>query len=320
MNVIVIPFFLAAHITTDKPWEHGPEYTFQVQVNTTAILVEDIYGSMRLNLESKLICQPKNPYTLSCHFEDSQANSFIADSLDPSEPAVPAGQVSRQAAYEINEDQFEIRFNERGLDGLVVNENIQPRELDMIRMIVGQLSVGAALDDDIGNDGVTFGVMENFTQGECYTTFKIDKKLVGRSLYAKRGFALKPIFGLKDGKLVQIRRNRNLLMCTHKVPYFFGSVESFREESDIMSDMSMSDGHIIVTSTEFISGTSNVITTSKISEAVMTTLYENVRLRLESIRSAESEPPTVKDAEPASIYIGRWLIDGSPEEDDDMIR
>jgi hypothetical protein len=82
----------------------------------------------------------------------------------------------------------------------------------------------------------------------------------------------------------------------------------------------MSDGHIIVTSTEFISGTSNVITTSKISEAVMTTLYENVRLRLESIRSAESEPPTVKDAEPASIYIGRWLIDGSPEEDDDMIR
>jgi hypothetical protein len=206
-------------------------------VNTTAILVEDIYGSMRLNLESKLICQPKNPYTLSCHFEDSQANSFIADSLDPSEPAVPAGQVSRQAAYEINEDQFEIRFNERGLDGLVVNENIQPRELDMIRMIVGQLSVGAALDDDIGNDGVTFGVMENFTQGECYTTFKIDKKLVGRSLYAKRGFALKPIFGLKDGKLVQIRRNRNLLMCTHKVPYFFGSVESFREESDIMSDM-----------------------------------------------------------------------------------
>lgn len=236
-------FFLspAAYVTTDKPWEYGPEYTFQVQVNSTAIPEEDIYGSMRLNLESKLICQPKNPYALSCHFEDSRASSFIADSLDPSDPAVPTGQVSRQAAYEINEDQFEIRFNDRGLDGLLVNENIQPRELDMIKTIVGQLSVGTALDhdddDDIGNgDGVTFGAMENFTQGECYATFKIDKKLVGRSSYAKRGFALKPIFGLKDGKLVQIRKNRNLLMCTHKVPYFFGSVESFGEESDIMSD------------------------------------------------------------------------------------
>lgn len=77
----------------------------------------------------------------------------------------------------------------------------------------------------------------------------------------------------------------------------------------------MSDGHIIITSTEFISGTSNVITTSKITETVITTLYENVRLRLESIQAAKSEPPAVKEAEPASVFIGRWLIDDSSEED-----
>jgi len=78
---------------------------------------------------------------------------------------------------------------------------------------------------------------------------------------------------------------------------------------------SLSDGHIIITSTEFISGTSNVITTSKVTEAVITTLYENVRLRLDSIQAAKSEPPAVKEAEPASIFIGRWLIDDSSEED-----
>lgn len=78
---------------------------------------------------------------------------------------------------------------------------------------------------------------------------------------------------------------------------------------------SLSDGHIIITSSEFISGTSNVITTSKVTEAVVTTLYENVRLRLESIQPAESEPPTVKEAEPASIFIGRWLINDSEEDD-----
>lgn len=297
----------------DEAWEHGPEYTFQVQVNCTAIPEESAYSSVRLNLVSKMICQPKGGHTLSCHFEDSKANSFVVDSLDPTESGTPVGPVSRQPAYEINEDQFEIKFNKRGLDGLMVNENIQPRELDMIRMIVGQLSVGAVIDG-AGND-ITFDAMENFTQGECYTTFKIDKKLVGRSLYAKPGYALKPVFGLKDGKLVQIRKIRNLHMCAHKVPYFFGSAESVREESDIISDISLSDSHIMITSTEFISGTSNMITTSKITEAVVTTLYENVRVRLESIQAATSEPPAVKEAEPASIFIGKWLNDDSSEED-----
>ncbi|XP_070161875.1 vitellogenin-1 isoform X2 [Polyergus mexicanus] len=314
MNVVVIPFFLAAHLSTDETWAHGPEYTFQVQVNCTAIPEEGIYGSVRLNLESKLICQPlKSGHSLSCHFEDSKANSFVTDSLDPSELAMPTGQVNRQPAYEINEDQFEIKFNKRGLDDLVVNENIQPRELDMIRLIVGQLSVGAILEG-IGND-VIFDAMENFTQGECYTTFKIDKKLVDRSLYGKPNYALRPVFGLRDGKLMQIRKIRNLYMCAHKVPYFFGSADSFQEESDIISDASLSNGHIIITSTEFISDTSNVITRSKINEEVVTTLYENVRLRLESIQPAESEPPSVKEAESASIFIGRWLIDNSSEED-----
>ncbi|KAL6417005.1 hypothetical protein ACFW04_014715 [Cataglyphis niger] len=182
----------------------------------------------------------------------------------------------------------------------------------MIRLIVGQLSVGAILDG-IGND-VTFDAMENFTQGECYTTFKIDKKLVD-PLYEKSNYALRPVFGLRDGKLVQIRKIRNLYMCAHKVPYFFGSADNFQEESDIISDASLSNGHIIITSREFISGTSNVITRSKINEEVVTTLYENVRLSLESIQPAESEPPTVKEAEFASIFIGRWLIDNSSEED-----
>ncbi|XP_011689140.1 PREDICTED: uncharacterized protein LOC105450784 [Wasmannia auropunctata] len=311
MNVIVIPFFLVAHLTVNEPWEHGPEYTFQVQVNCTAIPEEGIYGSVGLNLLSKLICQPKGGHTLSCHFEDSKANSFVVDNLDPSESVIPTGPINRQPAYEINEDQFEIKFNKRGLDSLVVNENIQPRELDMIRMIVGQLSVGAIIDG-VGND-IAFDATENFTQGECYTTFKIEKRHV--VLWGKPNYALKPVFGLKDGKVVMIRKVRNLHMCTHKVPYFFGNAESFREESDIISDISLSDGQIIITSTDFISETSNVITTSKITEAVITTLYENVQLRLESIQAAKSEPPAVKEAEPASIFIGRWLTDDSSEED-----
>lgn len=227
--------FPAAHVTVDKPWEHGPEYVFQVQVNSTAVPEEGIYGSVRLNLESRLICQPMID-SLSCRFKDSVANSFVADSLEPTGAVVPAGPISRQEAYEINEDQFEIKFNEKGLDSLLVNENIQPRELDMIRLIVGQLNIGVSFQDAQRLDGGFFQAMENFTQGECVTSFMVERKPNAR-LQAKRSFALKPVLGLKDRKMLQIKKVRDLHMCTHKVPYFFGSAESLQEDSDIVSDV-----------------------------------------------------------------------------------
>ncbi|KAG7206761.1 hypothetical protein KM043_000680 [Ampulex compressa] len=312
MNAVLIPFFLAARLAVEAPWEHGPEYTFRVHVSSTAIPEEGTYGSVRLNLASKLICQPKRSDTLSCHFRDSKADSFMAKSLDPGVPAVPSGQVCRQEAYEINQDQFEIKFNEHGLESLIVNENIQPRELDMIRVIVEQLDIGVILGDI---EEETFALMENFTQGECVTTFQVDRKIREQGLYPKRAYALEPVFGMEDGQLVQIRKVRNLHACTHKVPYFFGSAESLRQVSDVLSTVNSSDSHIIITSADLISATSNVITTNKITEAIVTTLYENISLSLESIQPAEDEPPPVKDAEPASIFIGEWLMESSSEED-----
>ncbi|XP_033352090.1 uncharacterized protein LOC117234718 isoform X2 [Bombus vosnesenskii] len=312
MNVVlnVVPFFLAARVAIDTPWKYGPEYTFHVQVNSTAIPEEGSYMSIRLNVASKLVCQPKGFRILSCRFRDSKADSYATESLDPGTPAVPVSQVSRQEAYEINQDQFEIRFTEQGLDSLVVNENIQPRELDMIRVIVGQLNVGV-----LGEYDQTVELMENFTQGECVTMFWVERNVIGHALHVNRGYVLETIFGVKDGQLVQIKKIRNLHMCTHKVPYFFGSAESIRQVSDVVSTVSSSESHIVITSTEFISGTTNVINTSKVSEGMVTTLYENISVRLESILPALNEPPEVKDPEPASMFIGRWLMESSMEDD-----
>ncbi|KAK9303582.1 hypothetical protein QLX08_004800 [Tetragonisca angustula] len=306
----VVPFFLMARVNIDTPWRHGPQYTFHVQVNSTAIPEEGSYMSIRLNVASKLVCNPKGLYVLSCHFRDSKADSYATDSLDPGSPAVPVSEVSRQEAYEINQEQFEIRFSQHGLDSLVVNENIQPRELDMIRVIVGQLNIGAL----VGEYDETFELIENFTQGECVTIFSVERDVVDRELRVNRGYVLETTYKLKDGQLVQIKKIRNLHMCTHKVPYFFGSAESVRQVSDVMSTLSSSESHIVITSTEFISGTTNVITASKVSEETITTLYENISVRLESILPAASEPPEVKDPEPASMFIGRWLIENSMED------
>lgn len=78
---------------------------------------------------------------------------------------------------------------------------------------------------------------------------------------------------------------------------------------------SLLDNNIFVTLTDFISDTSSEITTSKITEqeAVITILYENVRLKLVSIRPAKSEPPPVMEAEPVSIFIGSWFADSSEQ-------
>lgn len=89
----------------------------------------------------------------------------------------------------------------------------------------------------------------------------------------------------------------------------------YREYFSILLQ-SLSDSHIMITSTEFISGTSNVITTSKITEPAITTLYESIQLRLHTIQPAESAPPMVSEAESASIFIGRWLFDDTPDDTD----
>lgn len=224
-------FLSAARVFLETPWMHGPEYIFHVQVNSTAIPEEGSYISIRLNVASKLVCQPKRFHVLTCHFRESKADSYVTESLDPGAPAIPVSQVSRQEAYEINQDQFEIRFTEQGLDSLVVNENVQPRELDMIRVIVGQLNIGAL----VGEYDRTFELMENFTQGECVTMFTVERNTVAGLSRAGRNYILETVFGLKDGQLVEIRKIRNLHMCTHNVPYFFGSAEGMKQMSDVVS-------------------------------------------------------------------------------------
>lgn len=83
----------------------------------------------------------------------------------------------------------------------------------------------------------------------------------------------------------------------------------------IFLSQSSSESHIVITSTEFISGTTNVVATNKVSEGMVTTLYENISVRLKSISPAKSEPPKVKNPEPASMLIGRWQTESSVQVD-----
>lgn len=107
------------------------------------------------------------------------------------------------------------------------------------------------------------------------------------------------------------------MSAQHNVRALNHSLVQLALESDFLPGLlqSLLDNNIFMTSTDFVSDTSSEITTSKVTEEVITMLYENVRLKLVSIRPAESEPQPVTEAEPASIFIGSWLISDSPEED-----
>lgn len=311
MNVVLIPFFLAARVAVNTPWQYGPEYVFDVEVNSTAILQEDPRFSNRLTIRSKLICQPKQTDKLSCHFRDSTASSFLSKIPDPRVPAHPISPTRPQVAYEMKDDQFELEFTEKGLQGLIVNENIQPRELDMKRVIVDQLNMGTVPSIRTRED---FGPMENFTLGECTTGLIINRFGLVPDLQRKRNYVLESTAELQDGQVVVIRKSRQLNVCTHKTPYFFGSAESYREVGDFTSEVTSSENSIVMTTTDFSANTWNVIKTSKPIDEMVTTLYEGIRLTLKSIHPAKSEPPEVKDPARASIFIGRWLIDESSEE------
>ncbi|XP_076236179.1 uncharacterized protein LOC143180377 [Calliopsis andreniformis] len=314
----VIPFFLDAHLTVDKPWSQGSEFTFNVQVNSVAI-PEDSYSSIRLYVTSKLVCQQKQLDVLSCHFQDSQADSFFTDSLDPYKLGTLENTANRQQAYEIHQDQFEIKFSRdwQGLESLVVNENIQPRELDMIRLIVGQLDVGGIVRMANIEQMNWTPLAENFTHGECETIYSVKRGNVDQyGLDVRRDYVLRTEYDANEGEVIAIWKYRMLYKCEYKVPYFFGSATDSKQNNNDMSSLISAESNLLISLSEFVSQTQNVITMGHASEKI--TLYENISLRLESILPAKGPPPEVKDPEITGVYIGTRMMENSQEDDSSM--
>ncbi|XP_076375967.1 uncharacterized protein LOC143259052 [Megalopta genalis] len=293
----VLPFFLVARVPIEQPWTHGPVYTFRVEVNSTAIQRDAMY-SFRLNIATKLVCQPKKNSVLSCNFKNSMTDSFFTTSLDPNVPGSPVNTRSQQKAYEMYEDQFEVGFGEQGLDGFLVYKNIQPRELDMIRLIIDQMNIGNIATDYTYH----YQNMENFTQGICNTlVFVTNDKLVERPWTHSDYVLGNPEHEYNYFTLVRIKKVRDMNACTKKVPYFFGYAGS---REDLAISPTLSESRVLITSTEFLSGTRNVIRLNRGRESV--TLDENITLWLESITPAKHHPPEVRAPEEVSIFIRDW--------------
>lgn len=180
---------------------------------------------MSFNLTTQLKCRPVDMTlkALHCYLEDSKMLLGFHDSTNStSPPKVMTGDALIEPATGVH---FELKMNALGIKEMVVPASISPLILDKLRYIANQLHSGI---DMVGKTEGVYHNWENFTTGECFTTYNV--KL--NDTRAKQ-FITKE----KNGKYkmwspnmrVTINKTRDLKNCKSISPYFFGSRESWRE-------------------------------------------------------------------------------------------
>ncbi|CAL1685212.1 unnamed protein product [Lasius platythorax] len=166
MNVVLIPFFLAASVIVNdtSKWTFGPKYSYDL--NMTYIMKTDPQEPVEtMTLISELKCRPKAADNLFCHLQ----NSTI----------VNIGK-NRNTTREVETEQmFEIKFNERGVEGLIIEPPSRMEVVNILRKIANQFNVGVDWRkiERISQAGEwQFMARENSSMGNCATVYKITRE------------------------------------------------------------------------------------------------------------------------------------------------
>ncbi|KAG7206762.1 hypothetical protein KM043_000681 [Ampulex compressa] len=259
MLVPILPFFLAARIAVDQgahprsQWQqYGPECTYQVLVNmslSNIVHEDDNFCSM---IASELRCRPVGSDTLTCRF----LNGHITRPDPEQSRCTNARDFVPVTTKFVTADPFEIRFNPRGIENLVVSRNIPRWRLDMIKAIVGQLNVGFEYEERRQR----YATMENSTIGYCEVEIKVGRAGYGAQRLATNfEIVLEPeradVIPLSRGSLV-IYKNRPPKKCPRKAVYFFGNHRDFSAgNKDVYMDMTSSNSYMMIGKNQFHSYT-----------------------------------------------------------------
>lgn len=177
-------------------------------------------------IASELKCRPKGSDTLGCRFANGK---IVRPNPDDSRCSNAKNFVPINDKF-INEDPFEIRFNSKGIENLVVPRSIPRWRLDMIRVIVDKLNVGFEVEN--GRD--RFVTMENSSIGYCEVEVKMTRPGYGRGNGAESEGLFDIVFEPKRANLVPLSRAalgidkvRQPKKCPNRKIYFFGNHEDF---------------------------------------------------------------------------------------------
>ncbi|XP_011136044.1 uncharacterized protein LOC105181155 [Harpegnathos saltator] len=167
MNVILIPFFLAANVVVNDTteWAYGPEYSYNVNM-TYVIKSDPAEPAGTMQLMSSVKCQPKvSENSLLCRLRNSTTMMSLRKD-----------NTSREVE---TEQMFEIKFNERGVESLLIEPPSRMEVVNFIRKIANQLSVGADMKRKIGMP--QFMARENTSMGDCATMYRITREELAES-------------------------------------------------------------------------------------------------------------------------------------------
>ncbi|XP_060817119.1 vitellogenin-like [Bombus pascuorum] len=307
MLVIILPFFLAAHVAVydnayeNSDWQrYGPECTYDVLVNMSLANIvheKDNFCSM---IASELKCRPKGSDTLSCRFTNGKIirPDPNNDRCSNSKNFVPV------TDRFINEEPFEIRFNSKGIENLVVPRNISRRRLDMIRVIVGQLNVGFELEN--GQD--RFVTMEDSSMGYCEVEVKVSRAGYERGVMGQEGYDIvfepeRPdTLPLSVGSLT-IDKVRQPKQCPNRKIYFFGNHEDFSiENKNTFMDMTTSISQMHISREEMYSFTESKGVMRTLNRPRTMRMHQKIGLSLKSINPAQSPLPEIKSPASTNLY------------------
>ncbi|XP_011860896.1 PREDICTED: vitellogenin-2-like isoform X2 [Vollenhovia emeryi] len=313
MLVTILPFVLIANITVDdvhrqSEWTtYGPECTYDVLVNMSLANIVEENDNFCAMIATELKCRAKGDDSLSCHFENSRIKR-----PEPQDNRCSNAKDFVPTRYKfVGDEPFEIRFNSRGIENLVVHRSIPRWRLDMIKVIASQLNVGFEMQEHRDR----FTIMENSTVGHC----EVDVKIIRANSDSEDGdddsaengknFEIGLMPSNKDFahfsalERLQIEKIRQPKRCPRRTIYFFGNHEDYSHGNrQLYMDMTTSSSHMTISSDRFVSYT--------ISEGVMKTAnksqimrpYQKISLKLKRIDSARSSLPEIQDPASTSLF------------------
>lgn len=152
---------LAANVVVNdtSEWIFGPEYTYNV--NMTYVMKSDpMEPTGTIQLISTVKCRPKILDSLLCRMENSTTMMLFKND-----------NTTRQID---TEQLFEIKFNERGVQGLLIESPSRNEVVNFIRKIANQFSLGVDMKRKISMP--QFMARENTSMGNCATMYKITRE------------------------------------------------------------------------------------------------------------------------------------------------
>ncbi|XP_071641549.1 uncharacterized protein [Temnothorax longispinosus] len=312
MLVTILPFFLVANITVDdahrqSEWAmYGPECTYDVLVNMSLANIVQENDNFCSMTATELKCRPKGDDSLSCHFQNSRIKR-----PEPNDNRCSNAKNFIPTRYKfVGSEPFEIRFNSRGIENLVVPRSIPRYRIDMIKIIVSQLNVGFEMQERRDR----FTIMENSTVGHCEVDVKIvtdpnSEESDDDSTEKNENFEIGFMSSSEDLarslaiERFQVEKIRQPKKCPRRTIYFFGNQEDYSHgDRQLYMDMTTSISHITISRDRFVSYTMSEGVMKTVNNSRIMRPYQKISLKLKRIDLARSSLPEIQNPASTSLF------------------